>query len=284
VTFPDTDWTPVKSHPGWAPADRRSAADRKARSGRNRHLWRPEKPSPSRVLRGDGEHPAAGPPPQATGMRSELVAFADPSFRPVTVAEGLGRAPCRRPAIGLFGPARDADLDRVAFAVRGRRIQSRGPIPECGAPSGALRRDRCRFSAGRQRRMSAAATGFDLLENRMLGRGYLALMYRRYGNWPDADRGVQLGAGQHGCVDRRRGAPSASFPLEVERYRDRVLRDVGLDRAAAALLFGGQAGNSPAIPAPSTLNHGGALAISARQKREVVLLSRRCESAMLYER
>ena len=41
------------------------------------------------MLRGDGDHPAtAGRSPQTTGMRSELVAFADPSFRPVTVLRG----------------------------------------------------------------------------------------------------------------------------------------------------------------------------------------------------
>ena len=72
----------------------------------------------------------------------------------------------------------------------------------------------------------------------MLGRGYLALMYRRYGNWPDAIAAYNWGPGNMDAWIGS-GRPSSGFPLGVERYRDRVLRDVGLDRAAAVLLFGG---------------------------------------------
>jgi hypothetical protein len=201
------------------------------------------KTKPVRVLRGDGENPAAGPSPQATGMRSELVAFADPRFRSVTVLRG-SVAPVPSPAIGLFGPAREADLDRVAFAVEGAESShGRDPrmwSPEWSAPQGPMQ-------------VSAAAAidvgggnRFDIFENRTLGRGYLALMYRRYGNWPDAIAAYNWGPGNMDAWIGS-GRPSGGFPVEVERYRDRVLRDVGLDRAVAALLFGGS-GRIPAIP------------------------------------
>ena len=112
--------------------------------------------------------------------------------------------------------------------------------PEWSAPQGPMQ-------------VSAAAAidvgggnRFDIFENRTLGRGYLALMYRRYGNWPDAIAAYNWGPGNMDAWIGS-GRPSGGFPVEVERYRDRVLRDVGLDRAVAALLFGGS-GQLPAIP------------------------------------
>jgi transglycosylase-like protein with SLT domain len=258
VTFPDTDWTPVKVIRGGAPAIAEVPPTEKPAAAEIVTFGDPKTKS-VRVLRGDGEHPAAGPPPQATGMRSELVAFADPSFRPVTVLRGPA-ASLPPPAIGLFGPARDADLDRVAFAVEGAE-SSHGADPRMWSPEWSAPQGPMQVSAA-----AAADVGggnrFDLLENRMLGRGYLALMYRRYGNWPDAIAAYNWGPGNMDAWIGG-GRPSASFPLEVERYRDRVLRDVGLDRAAAALLFGGS-GQFPAIPALDAQPRG-ALAISARQ-------------------
>jgi hypothetical protein len=241
VTFPHTDWTAVKVIRGGVPATEAKPTEKPAAA--ELVTFADPKTKPVRVLRGDGENPAAGPPPQATGMRSELVAFADPRFRPVTVLRG-SLAPVPSPVIGLFGPAREADLDRVAFAVEGAESShSRDPRmwrPEWSAPQGPMQ-----VSA-------AAATDvgggnrFDIFENRTLGRGYLALMYRRYGNWPDAIAAYNWGPGNMDAWIGS-GRPSGSFPLEVERYRDRVLRDVGLDRAVAALLFGGS-GPMPAIP------------------------------------
>jgi soluble lytic murein transglycosylase-like protein len=54
-----------------------------------------------------------------------------------------------------------------------------------------------------------------------LGRAYLARMYRRYGNWPDAIAAYNWGPGN---VDAWIGGGRAisTLPLEVERYRDRV--------------------------------------------------------------
>ncbi len=257
VTFPHTDWTAVKVIRGGGPATEAQPTEKPAAA--ELVTFADPNTKPVRVLRGDGENPAAGPPPQATGMRSELVAFADPRFRPVTVLRG-SLAPVPSPAIGLFGPAREADLDRVAFAVEGAE-SSHGRDPRMWSPEWSAPQGPMQVSA-------AAATDvgggnrFDIFENRTLGRGYLALMYRRYGNWPDAIAAYNWGPGNMDAWIGS-GRPSASFPLEVERYRDRVLRSVGLDRAVAALLFGGS-GRIPAIPVLDAPPRG-ALAISARQ-------------------
>jgi hypothetical protein len=241
VTFPHTDWTAVKVIRGGVPATEAKPTEKPAAA--ELVTFADPKTKPVRVLRGDGENPTAGPSPQATGMRSELVAFADPRFRSVTVLRG-SVAPVPSPAIGLFGPAREADLDRVAFAVEGAESShGRDPrmwSPEWSAPQGPMQ-------------VSAAAAidvgggnRFDIFENRTLGRGYLALMYRRYGNWPDAIAAYNWGPGNMDAWIGS-GRPSGGFPVEVERCRDRVLRDVGLDRAVAALLFGGS-GRILAIP------------------------------------
>ena len=244
VTFPDTDWTPVRVIRGGMPAIADVPPTEKPAAAEI-VTFGDAKAGSVRVLRGDGDHPsAAGRPPQATGMRSELAAFADPSFRPVTVLRG-SVASVPPPAIGLFGPPREADLDRVAFAVEGAE-SSHGTDPRMWSPEWAAPQGPMQVSAA-----AAADLGggnrFDIFENRMLGRGYLALMYRRYGNWPDAIAAYNWGPGNMDAWIGG-GRPSTGFPLEVERYRDRVLRDVGVDRATAALLFGAS-GQFPAIRA-----------------------------------
>src|SRR5260370_41788727 len=77
-----------------------------------------------------------------------------------------------------------AALDRVAFAVGGVE-SSEGADPKMWRPE----------SDGPQGPMQVSAAAapdagggnrFDERDNRALGRAYLALMYRRYGSWPDA--------------------------------------------------------------------------------------------------
>jgi soluble lytic murein transglycosylase-like protein len=76
---------------------------------------------------------------------------------------------------------------------------------------------------------------FDLVENRVLGRAYLAHMFARYGNWPDAVAAYNWGPGNlDGWIDS--GRTPNQLPLAVERYRDRVLRDAALIGPGAALL------------------------------------------------
>jgi Transglycosylase SLT domain len=63
---------------------------------------------------------------------------------------------------------------------------------------------------------------FDIAENRMLGRAYLAQMYRRYANWSDAVAAYNWGPGN---MDAWIGAgrPIERFPITVSLYRIRVL-------------------------------------------------------------
>jgi Transglycosylase SLT domain len=234
VTFPETEWNAVKVVRGGAAAKEANAAIPPIEKPAAAEIVTFGDPKNTvRVLRGDGDHPAPSTPPRATGMNSELVAFADPHLRPVTVLRGsVAPSP---PAIAFFGPAREPDLDRVAFAVEGAEsshgADPRMWQPEPNAPQGPMQ-------------VSAAAAAdlgggnrFDIFENRMLGRGYLALMYRRYGNWPDAIAAYNWGPGNMDAwigSGRSRG----SFPLMVERYQGRVLRDAGLDQTPAALLYG----------------------------------------------
>jgi hypothetical protein len=161
-----------------------------------------------------------------------LVTFADPRDHPVTVLRGsIGQS---LPGIELFRPASEGDLDRVAFAVDGAESSHGSDLrmwrPEPNGPQGPMQ-------------VSAAAAidvgggdRFDILENRQLGRAYLAQMYRRYGNWPDAISAYNWGPGN---MDAWIGSGRLinSFPLEIERYRDRVLRDAGFDGSTRTLMF-----------------------------------------------
>jgi Transglycosylase SLT domain len=190
--------------------------------------------TPVRVIRGDTDRPAeaSGRLPSGNGTNRELVTFADPRDRPVTVLRGSIAQSL--PAIDLFSPAREPDLDRVAFAVDGAESSHGADLrmwrPELNGPQGPMQ-------------VSAAAAidigggnRFDMAENRQLGRAYLAHMYRRYGNWPDAIAAYNWGPGN---MDAWIGAgrPISIFPLEVERYRDRVLRDAGFDGPSGTRLF-----------------------------------------------
>ena len=182
---------------------------------------------------------------------SEIVSFADPLERPVTILRGSPTPPpeggpsavAASPAFELFAPASGADLDRVAFAVDGAE-SSHGADPamwrsEFDGPQGPMQ-------------VSAAAASdagggdrFDLTQNRLLGRAYLALLYRRYGDWPDAVAAYNWGPGNLDLWIAA-GRPPAGLPLEVERYRDRVLRDGDIHAAAADLVDSGLGLGAPA--------------------------------------
>jgi Transglycosylase SLT domain len=200
---------------------------------------------PVTVLRG-GSAVAAVVPTAALARGAEpgeieTVSFADPGERPVTVLRGAVAAwpdgdpfeAAKSAAFALFPAARGADLDRVAFAVDGAE-SSHGLDP-------AMWRAEFAGPQGPMQVSAAAATDlgggdrFDLVQNRSLGRGYLASMFRRYGNWPDAIAAYNWGPGNmDGWIER--GRPPAGLPLEVERYRDRVLRDGGIGRGPGQTL------------------------------------------------
>jgi transglycosylase-like protein with SLT domain len=126
-------------------------------------------------------------------------------------------------------PAVSVVLDRVANSVDGAE-SSHGNDPgmwrsEPDGPQGPMQ-------------VSAAAANdvgggdrFDATENRVLGRAYLAHMYRRYGSWPDAIAAYNWGPGRlDGWING--GRPTDKFPAAVQRYRNRVLVTSGLPAAA----------------------------------------------------
>jgi Transglycosylase SLT domain len=166
----------------------------------------------------------------------EIVRFAgvDPrtvTILTVTVLRGIAAAVARDPPaadaaeFGLYGAPGGAELDRIAFAVDGIE-SSHGADP--GMWRGALDGPQ-----GPMQVSAAAASDsgggdrFDLAQNRLLGRTYLARLYRRYGNWADAVAAYNWGPGN---LDEwiSEGRPAAGLPLAVERYRQRVEREGGL--------------------------------------------------------
>jgi hypothetical protein len=178
--------------------------------------------------------------PMRTAARAavQVVRFADRSQAPVTVLRGAPVDVDRvlttsTPGFDLFGVAPEADLDRIAFAVDGAE-SSHGADPgmwrpQIDGPQGPMQ-------------VSAAAAvdsgggdRFDLLENRELGRAYLALLFRRYGNWQDAVTAYNWGPGNLD-IWIAQGRPMAGLPLGVERYRERVLRDGGVQQQPNSLL------------------------------------------------
>ena len=111
-------------------------------------------------------------------------------------------------------------LDRITFAVEGLESDY-GIDPKMwranpNGPQGPLQ-------------VSAAAAEdagggdrFDERQNRAIGRAYLALMYRRYGSWPDAVAAYNWGPGNMDSWIAG-GRPYEKLPPAVERYQIRVL-------------------------------------------------------------
>jgi hypothetical protein len=183
------------------------------------------------VVRGMAAPRVDAPPVNpAAGIRTEEISFADPLLPAVMVMRGIVlRAAISRDGVSrdgsaadLFGPANDGDLDRIAFAVDG--VESRH--------GSDLRMWRQAFAAPQgPMQVSAAAAldvgggdRFDLQQNRLLGRAYLARMFRRYGNWPDAVAAYNWGPGNLDLWIAG-GRNAERRPPGVARYIDRVLRD-----------------------------------------------------------
>jgi hypothetical protein len=213
-----------------------------------------------RVVRGGAPTPApmAAPIFHATPANTEIVSFGDGTGRTVSVVRGTApvAAPARAPAanrveavrfggagaplvnivrggapadtgFALFGAANAGELDRVAFAVDGAESGHGSNLamwrPDFDGPQGPMQ-------------VSAAAAldvgggdRFDLRQNRLIGRAYLARLYQRYGNWPDAVAAYNWGPGN---LDQwiANGRPAEALPLETARYLLKVLRDALLLR------------------------------------------------------
>jgi hypothetical protein len=223
VTFPDTGWSPVKVVRGRATAKSNNTQAPEVEKSETTEIvtFDDSRHSSVKVMRGETDRAAMvpGQPRRAGGMNLEMVGFADPAEQPVSILRGSGSHSFD---FGLFGPASVADLDRVAFAVDGTE-SGHGSDPRMwrAEPSGPQ---------GPMQVTAAAAIDvgggdrFDVAKNRALGRAYLAHLYRRYGNWPDAIAAYNWGPSN---VDAwiGDGRQADGFPFEVERYRDRVLRD-----------------------------------------------------------
>ena len=116
-------------------------------------------------------------------------------------------------------------LDRVATAVDGAESSHGKDIgmwrPDPSGPQGPMQVS------------EAAATDvgggdrLDLTQNRAIGRAYLAELYKRYGNWPDAIAAYNWGVGKMDAWVKA-GRPPDKFLLGVATYLARVLHDSGL--------------------------------------------------------
>ncbi len=116
-------------------------------------------------------------------------------------------------------------LDRIATAVDGAELSHGRDIamwrPDPSGPQGPMQVS------------EAAATDvgggdrFDLTQNRALGRAYLAQLYERYKNWPDAIAAYNWGLGK---VDTwvKAGRPPEKLLASVAAYTTRVLYESGL--------------------------------------------------------
>src|SRR5690349_21697424 len=254
ITFPDTGWSAVKIVRGGAKSGQQHAAE-KAETAEIVTFADPRR-SPVWILRGDSERALAIPDKvhPAAPMTMQVVTFANLRDRPVSILRGAGLPATAETE--LFGPASAADLDRVAFAVDGAESGHGADLrmwrPEPGGPQGPMQ-------------VSAAAAfdvgggdRFDLAQNRELGRAYLARMYRRYGNWPDAIAAYNWGPGN---LDAWIGGGRAAdkLPLMVERYRGRVLHEAALAEPGMAIAKGWPLSATPvrepanAAPVPASV-------------------------------
>lgn len=75
---------------------------------------------------------------------------------------------------------------------------------------------------------------FDMDQNRRLGRAYLGLLQRRYGNWADAISAYNWGMGR---VDAwiKQGHRRERLAPSVAAYVERVLRDSGVSGTSSRL-------------------------------------------------
>lgn len=132
-------------------------------------------------------------------------------------------------------PSTDPVLDRVAYAVDGAESSHGADLTmwrsEPSGPQGPMQVSEA----------AAADVGggdrFDSMENRAIGRAYLAQLYRRYKNWPDAIAAYNWGMGN---VDNwiSAGRPSDKFVAGVAAYLRRVLHDSGMCDGSTATPVG----------------------------------------------
>lgn len=122
-------------------------------------------------------------------------------------------------------------LDRVAYAVDGAESShGRNPAmwrPDPNGPQGPMQ------VSAKAATDVGGGDRFDAAQNRAIGRAYLARLYRRYGDWPDAIAAYNWGIGN---IDKwiKAGRPADKVLSGVVAYLHRVLRDSGLCGGAPA--------------------------------------------------
>jgi hypothetical protein len=155
----------------------------------------------------------------AVVQAGERTATTDP---PIVVGEARSSG---QGSIKIIRPSINAMLDRVTYAVDGAESSHGEDLsmwrPDPSGPQGPMQVSE----------PAAADVGggdrFDSTENRAIGRAYLAQLYRRYKNWPDAIAAYNWGMGN---VDSwiKAGRPADKFVIGVAVYLRRVLHDSGL--------------------------------------------------------
>ncbi len=147
----------------------------------------------------------------AAVKRAALLASLPPAPKPIRAVTG---------GAARFFSGRAPGLDRIAAAIDAAE-SNYGTNPrmmraDFEGPQGPMQ-----ISA-----IAAADIGggnrFDLRENLVLGRAYLAYMQRRYGNWADAIAAYNWGPG-HMDAWLHEGRHTDRLPAEVARYTGQVL-------------------------------------------------------------
>ena len=155
----------------------------------------------------------------AVAQAGERTALPDP---PVAVS---GARNSGQREIKSVLPSVGTTLDRVAYAVDGAESSHGADLtmwrPDPAGPQGPMQVSE----------PAAADVGggdrFDAAQNRAIGRAYLAQLYRRYKNWPDAIAAYNWGMGN---LDNwvSAGRPADKFVAGVATYLRRVLHDSGI--------------------------------------------------------
>lgn len=121
-------------------------------------------------------------------------------------------------------------LDRVALAVDGAELSHGADAamwrPDPSGPQGPMQVSEAAASD------VGGGDRFDTVQNRQIGRAYLALLHRRYGDWPDAIAAYNWGIGNLEAWVKA-GRPINSSAAEVASYLARVLHESGVCASAA---------------------------------------------------
>lgn len=140
------------------------------------------------------------------------------------VSAGLTLAGIAPSVAGEADPARQ-ELDRIAYAVAGAE-SSHGTNPAMWRPGLTGPQGPMQVSEKAARDVGGGDR-FDIAQNRAIGRAYLALLHRRYANWPDAVSAYNWGIGNFDSWIRA-GRPSRKLLPAIAMYSRRVLNESGL--------------------------------------------------------